>query len=337
MFKFSFSTSTLSYLDSPKPRVHAGMAHIGTNSRPSPQVTPVASLDVIGNNTDLQRVASHSNHHSNVPSNLNVLKSGTEDHTHHEDDQLSLNQETGCSKIFLQLTDSPSEKDIQDNTLYETHCNSNNILYQPMATREEIWGWYMYDWANSPMWQIALGLTFPTYLATLATQYACKNNVPFECDYYNEPINSDKHLWVEMGIWSLKPSSYAAAMLSISSLLQAFAYITIGGLADYSSYQHYLFRVCAVLGASMLLLWWFFDTPDTFLIAGWWGAINVIFFGLSLVFYNAYLSPIVTNHWRVRRAVQRGDSHLQIAKLEQSVTDEMSQYGFSCGYTGSFF
>ena len=315
------------------------MADVGTNSKPSPQLSPITTLEVDAGASELQRVASHSNGHTkDVPSSFNVLKPKSTE-IYRDDNQTPLtspDEGKGCSKMFLQMTDKPTEQDIQDNALYANHCNANNIPYQAMSTREEIWGWYMYDWANSPMWQIALGLVFPTYLALLSTQYACEHNVPYSCDYYDKPINSNKTLWVVMGSWSLKPSSYAAAMLSISSLLQAFAYITIGGLADYKTYQHYLFRICALLGASMLLVWWFFDKPDTWLIAGWWGAINVIFFGLSLVFYNAYLAPIVTNHWRVRRAVQKGDGHLQISKLEQSVTDEMSQYGFACGYCGSF-
>ena len=203
------------------------------------------------------------------------------------------------SKIFLQLFDKPTETDIINNDAFEKHCDKNEIPYDAMASRNEIWGFFIFDWANSPMWQIALALSFPSYLAVLSTRYACLNNVPFECDYNNNPINSDKTLRVSMGIWELKPESYSAAMISISSILQAFAYITIGGLADYKNYQHYLFRICSFIGASFNLFWIFFDTPNTWLIAGWWGSFGVIFFGLALIFYNAYLTPIVQNHWYV--------------------------------------
>ena len=37
----------------------------------------------------------------------------------------------------------------------------------------------------------------------------------------------------------------------------------------------------------------------------------------------------------MRRAVRKGYSHLKISKIEQSVTDEISQFGYACGYLGS--
>ena len=43
--------------------------------------------------------------------------------------------------------------------------------------------------------------------------------------------------------------SYASLMISISSIFQAFAYITIGGLAHNESDQYYSFRTCAIIAA----------------------------------------------------------------------------------------
>ncbi len=100
---------------------------------------------------------------------------------------------------------------------------------------------------------------FPTFLSSLAARYACINNTEHGCDYWDEPISSDEIARVEMGDWSLKPSSYAAAMISLSGLFQAVSYISIGAIADYSWYQYYLFRVTAVAGAVMAMIWIFFD------------------------------------------------------------------------------
>ena len=61
----------------------------------------------------------------------------------------------------------------------------------------------------------------------MATRYACINNTPYMCDYENNPINSNIILRVSTfwNLWNLKPSSFAAAVISISSVLQIISYL----------------------------------------------------------------------------------------------------------------
>ena len=205
----------------------------------------------------------------------------------------------GIRRVFAQLIDKPTDDDINYNVKYEAERNDKGIDCPAMATRKEIWSWLTYDWANSPMYQVVVGLAFPVTMATMATRYACVNNVPYQCDFDDDPINSNKTLRVNMGGWELKPASYAAAMVSISAFMQAFFYLTLGGLADYGEYQHYLFRIMSSIAASMLLGWIFFVDENSWLFAGWWTAIDFVFFGLGLIFYNAYLPELVANHWYV--------------------------------------
>ena len=214
------------------------------------------------------------------------------------------------STVCFQLWDKPTIDDLcaeekrQKAQQQLIHKNGDHIPTPPMTTRKEIVSWYLYDWANSPNSGVILAVLFPIFLTLLAEQYACQYNSSHNCDYNNDPIaNTDAPLRVGLffNLWQLKPSSFAAAMISISSLFQAIAYISISALADYGMYQHYLFRITAIIGALFNVVWIFFQSPKYWEFAGWWGAIGVIFFGLSLIFYNAYLPQIVDNHWQVRR------------------------------------
>lgn len=196
--------------------------------------------------------------------------------------------------LYSFLKGKPTEEDISYAILEEKQDDKYDY---PMSNRSEILSWYLYDWANSPQYNLLVGLTFPLFVYVLAAEYACENNTPYGCDVNFDPINSSTTLQISMGNWKLTPSSFAFAIISISGALQAIAYIGFGALADYGSYRYYMFRGCTLIACSMNVVYFFCWDASSFMFVGWWGAFQLIFFGLGIIYYNSTLPDIVENHW----------------------------------------
>eukprot|EP00484_Ammonia_sp_Unknown_P027423 CAMPEP_0197030608 /NCGR_PEP_ID=MMETSP1384-20130603/9811_1 /TAXON_ID=29189 /ORGANISM="Ammonia sp." /LENGTH=904 /DNA_ID=CAMNT_0042459993 /DNA_START=23 /DNA_END=2737 /DNA_ORIENTATION=+ len=240
--------------------------------------------------------------------------------------------EEKVTSVWQTLKEKASEEDLK-------YAEQESELYhgEPLSSREEILAWYAYDWANSPMFNVMIGLIIPIFLPALARQYGCEEEAAHGCDVNFVPIHGDSALYVYMGSWKLKPESFTFTMISLSGAMQAVAYITVGALADYSSYQYYLFRVCTLIASLMPIAFVFISDPKLYSFAGWWIALQIVFFGLALIFYNAYLPKIVENHWNVRKAVRQKKSTEKVCALKQQLSDDISQYGYACGYFGSLF
>eukprot|EP01084_Bolivina_argentea_P021661 40245_1 len=244
--------------------------------------------------------------------------------------QESLQQVQELTSVWGTLKDKPTFDDI-DYAVKETELYGGQLL----PTRSEILAWYLYDWAHSPMFNVAQGLVLPLLISALALQYGCENVTKYGCNVNDDPINESGAVIVYMGNWALKPSAFVQVCTSFSGAMQAVAYISIGALADYSYYQYYLFRICTIIASIMPLFLFFCSSPSSYLFAGWWVAIQLVFFGLALIFYNAYLPQIVENHWIVRREVRQKKPTDETCYIKQQITDDMSQYGTACGYLGS--
>ncbi len=120
--------------------------------------------------------------------------------------------------IWSRLTDKPTERDFDLSKPVDTAQPEHG-----MTTRKELWSWYIYDWANSAYSGVALSFVVPLFLAALAQQYACENNTPHGCDFEGDAIDSSETVQVDMTGWKLKPASYAASIISLSALFQAFS------------------------------------------------------------------------------------------------------------------
>merc|ERR1719242_2183968 len=106
-------------------------------------------------------------------------------------------------------------------------------------------------------------------------------------------------------------------MISISGGVQLIAYVFIGALADYSFYSFYLFRMTAVMAVNVVSVWVFVADSKHYLFAGLWLPVQIVFFGLSIIFYNAILPKMVENHWSVRRAIRSKESDDSIGRMKQ--------------------
>ncbi|HCK66012.1 MAG TPA: MFS transporter [Anaerolineae bacterium] len=161
--------------------------------------------------------------------------------------------------------------------------------------RKEIFGWAMYDWANSAF-STTIGTVFlGPYVAGLArsaAEVAGTETVSF------------------LGI-PVAPDSFLPYCISFSVGLQVLFLPILGAIADYSNLRKTMMRLFATIGAIATIL--------MFLVAGdlWWlgGVLFIVAnlaFGAAIVFYNAYLPDIASEDER----------------------DRVSSYGWAMGYLG---
>ena len=165
----------------------------------------------------------------------------------------------------------------------------------PVNDKTEIFGWAMYDWANSAF-STTVGTVFlGPYVASLAGDAA---------------IGSADGMARIAGI-PIAPDSFFPYCVSLSVLLQVLFLPILGAIADYSHLRKRMLQIFATLGA--------FQTILLFLVTGpvWWlgGLLFIganLAFGAAVVFYNAYLPDIASEEQR----------------------DRVSSFGWAMGYLG---
>lgn len=146
----------------------------------------------------------------------------------------------------------------------------------------EIFGWIVYDWANSAFTTTVVAALFGEYLTRLAQASVGENGVIFS-----------------LGPFLVTAKSLAPFTVGMSVFLQVFLLPVLGAFGDYSSLKKRLMMVFCYAGVfSTCLL--FFLTPGRHIF----GALVFIFanvcFGASIVFYNSFLPEITTEDQRDR-------------------------------------
>ena len=145
--------------------------------------------------------------------------------------------------------------------------------------KREIFGWAMYDWANSAF-STTVGTVFlGPYLASLAAAAALPDGM------------------ARLGNLPIAPDSFMPYCVSLSVGLQVLFLPILGAIADYSHLRKRMMRIFATIGA--------LATVALFAVTGplWWlGGLLFILanlaFGASMVFYNSYLPDIASEEKR---------------------------------------
>src|SRR5262245_10689383 len=161
--------------------------------------------------------------------------------------------------------------------------------------RREIFGWTMYDWANSAFSTTVVAALFGPYLTALAQSAVGDNGVVLSLGPFGDVTAK-----------SLFPYS-----TSLSVFLQVFLLPILGAIADYSHLKKRLMIVFCYLGAAATCLF-FFITGGNYLLGALLFIVANLSFGASIVLYNAYLPDICT----------------------EDQTDKVSSRGFALGYLG---
>jgi len=161
--------------------------------------------------------------------------------------------------------------------------------------KREIFGWAMYDWANSAF-STTVGTVFlAPYVAALAREAATKaqtTTVPF----FGIPV---------------APDSFLPYCISFSVGMQVLFLPILGAIADYSHRRKQMMQLFAFIGAIATILM-FTLSGDLWWLGGVLFIIANLTFGASIVFYNSYLPDIASEDQR----------------------DRVSSYGWAMGYLG---
>ena len=161
--------------------------------------------------------------------------------------------------------------------------------------RREIFGWSMYDWANSAFQTTVVTVLFGPYLTALAQQGVGENGTVLSLGAF--------------GVVTAK--SLFPYCVSLSVFLQVFLLPVLGAIADYTSLKKRLMAIFCYIGATATCLL-FFVTGGWYLAGGALFVVANLGFGASIVLYNAFLNDITTSDRR----------------------DQVSSRGYALGYLG---
>ncbi|HXG85654.1 MAG TPA: MFS transporter [Pyrinomonadaceae bacterium] len=161
--------------------------------------------------------------------------------------------------------------------------------------RREIFGWLMYDWANSAFYTTIIGVLLGPYLTALAQSHVGENGVIYSFGF----------------LGAVTAKNLFSLSITVSVFAQVLFLPILGGIADYSNLKKRMMAFFCYLGvfASCLL---FFVTDTNYLFGSALLIVSNLSFGAANVFYNAYLVDITTEDKR----------------------DFISSYGFASGYVG---
>jgi MFS transporter, UMF1 family len=161
--------------------------------------------------------------------------------------------------------------------------------------KKEIFGWAMYDWANSAF-STTVGTVFlapwVASLARTAAEKAGTDTVPF----FGIPV---------------APDSFLPYCISFSVGMQVLFLPILGAIADYSHRRKQMMQLFATIGAICTILM-FAVNGDLWWLGGVLFILANLTFGAAMVFYNSYLPDIASEDQR----------------------DSVSSYGWAMGYLG---
>lgn len=165
----------------------------------------------------------------------------------------------------------------------------------PKNNPREIFGWKMYDWANSAFSTVIVGALYGPYLTEITQRVVGENGTVFELG----PLGT------------ITAKSFFPTCVSVAVFLQVFLLPILGSVADYSNLKKKMMALfCYIAVAATCLM--FFVTGRLYWLGGLLFIIANLGFGAAVVFYNSFLNDITTEDQR----------------------DKVSSRGFAYGYLG---
>ncbi|HLL72986.1 MAG TPA: MFS transporter [Pyrinomonadaceae bacterium] len=171
----------------------------------------------------------------------------------------------------------------------------NDAQRESKNDRREVFGWMMYDWANSAFSSTVAGVMLGQYVTRLAQVELGDNGTLFSFG----------------ALGAVTAKSFFPFCISVSVFLQVFLLPILGAIADYSNLKKRLLAIFCYLGVAATCLM-FVVTGSLYVAGGILFIVANLSFGAALVFYNAFLPEITTEDER----------------------DKVSSRGYALGYLG---
>ena len=165
----------------------------------------------------------------------------------------------------------------------------------PVNDRREIFGWMLYDWANSAFYTTVVGALLGPYLIALAQSDVGRTGVVLNLGF----------------LGSVTAQSFYQLFVAVAVGSQVLLLPIVGAIADYSDLKKRLMAVFCYTGVAATCLL-FFVTGKLYLLGGVLFVVANLSFGGAIVLYNSFLPEIVTEDRR----------------------DKVSSQGFAFGYLG---
>ena len=144
-----------------------------------------------------------------------------------------------------------------------------------MNDRRELFGWYIYDWANSAFYTTVVTVFLGPYLTAVAKAAA-------DAEGFVHPLGL-----------KIRPGSVFSLAVFLSVFLQMIVLPLLGAISDYSNLKKQLLIFFAYLG-SFATMGMYFLQGDNYLLGVVLFVIANLSIGASLVFYNAYLNDVAS-------------------------------------------
>src|SRR5919201_3004528 len=137
----------------------------------------------------------------------------------------------------------------------------------------EIFGWVVYDWANSAFYTTVVGVMLGPYVTRLAQAAVGENGTVFSLG----PLGA------------VTAKSFYPYCVSAAVLLQVFLLPVLGAIADYSNLKKRLMAAFCYAGVLVTCLM-FFVAGRLYVLGGVLFILANLSYGASIVLYNSFLS-----------------------------------------------
>ena len=136
------------------------------------------------------------------------------------------------------------------------------------------------------------------------------------------------------------PTAFASFVVSISSIVQVVVFITVGAWADYGTLRHRSLLVATVVACVSTMLFLVVGEPSAYWVAALLLIVSNVAYGVTVVFYNAYLPLLVDDHPDVVAAkaaltASKSDATEEaFHETREHVENTISGLGNGLGYLG---